>query len=415
MIILGENTFFDNGYKQNANNLVIGAPGTGKSRGFVIPNLCEANNESLLVLDPKGELYSITHKMMEEKGYKVQVLDFDNPKKSPTYYNPLSFIKTQDDVIKFSSIIVADQKNNCKDSFWPLSSQILCNALTGYLVSYVPTHQCVLKSIEKLLRVAAPDENEPGKTTKLDEIMRETERVNGWCLSQYLLVRNSAGRTMKSIVVSLVAEFCGLLTEEVVELTSKNTINPLNFCEEKTILYVKCSDTDRSKDKLVAIFFSQFLQEIYRIADESPSRSLNRPVHIILDDMGANLKIPSLDCMIATSRGRDISFSLILQSYGQLKKNYVDYTSIISSCNNLVFLGSNDIETCNDIAIRLNRPLQEVLYKNKSDIFVFQQGERKPTITKVYDLTKHPKYKRLSSPYSSSKEKEIDGSDRYAI
>jgi hypothetical protein len=119
--------------------------------------------------------------------------------------------------------------------------------------------------------------------------------------------------------------------------------------------------------------------------------------------------------MIATSRGRDISFSLILQSYGQLKKNYVDYTSIISSCNNLVFLGSNDIETCNDIAIRLNRPLQEVLYKNKSDIFVFRQGERKPTITIVYDLTKHPKYKRLSSPYSSSKEKEIDGSDRSAI
>lgn len=413
MIIFGENTFFDNGYKQNANNLVIGAPGTGKSRGFVIPNLCEANNESLLVLDPKGELYSITHKMMEEKGYKVQVLDFDNPKKSPTYYNPLSFIKTQDDVIKFSNIIVSN--DHSFDKFWVETAQILCNAITSYLISYTPEHQHVLKSIEKLLSVAAPNENNPEAQTKLDKIMEEPAHLKPWCLSQYLLVRNSAGRTIKSVVVSLAAEFCSLLTEDIVKLTSKNTIDPLNFCEEKTILYVKCSDTDRSKDKLVAIFFSQFLQEIYRIADESPSRSLNRPVHIILDDMGANLKIPSLDCMIATSRGRDISFSLILQSYGQLKKNYVDYTSIISSCNNLVFLGSNDIETCNDIAIRLNRPLQEVLYKNKSDIFVFQQGERKPTITKVYDLTKHPKYQRLSSPYSSSKEKEIDGSDRYAI
>ena len=413
MIILGENTFFDNGYKQNANNLVIGAPGTGKSRGFVIPNLCEANNESLLVLDPKGELYSITHKMMEEKGYKVQVLDFDNPQKSPTYYNPLSFIKTQDDVIKFSEIMVSDTFTH--DKFWPDTARILCNAITSYLVSYVPKHQCVLTSIEKFLRVAAPNENNPEAETKLDKIMEETAPYNAWCNSQYKLVRTAATRTMKSIVITLVAEFCGLLTEEVVELTSKNTIDPLSFCEEKTVLYVKCSDTDRSKDKLVALFFLQFLQEIYRIADESPSRSLNRPVHIILDDMGANLKIPSLDCMIATSRGRDISFSLILQSYGQLKKNYVDYTSIISSCNNLVFLGSNDIETCNDIAIRLNRPLQEVLYKNKSDIFVFQQGERKPTITKVYDLTKHPKYQRLSSPYSSSKEKEIDGGDRYAI
>ena len=409
MIILGENTFFDNGYKQNANNLIIGGPGTGKSRGFVIPNLCEANNESLLVLDPKGELYSITHKMMEAKGYKVQVLDFDNPEKSPTYYNPLSFIKTQDDVIKFSSIMVADQKNNCHDAFWPLSSQILCNALTSYLIFYQPKHRQTLKSIQRLLNVAAPGENSSAEASKLDMIMQEISKrdINSWSFSQYMLIRNAAEKTMKSIIISLAAEFCGLLSEEIVELTRKNTINPISFCEEKTILYVKCSDTDRSKDKLVSIFFTQFLQEIYCLADENPSRSLNRPVHIILDDMGANLKIPSLDCLIATSRGRDISFSLILQSFGQLKKNYEDYTSIISSCNNLVFLGSNDIETCKDIAIRLNYPVQDVLNKSKNEIFVFQQGKRKPIITKVYDLTKHPRYNELSSPHTSPMKNEL--------
>lgn len=407
MIILGENTFFNNGYKQNANNLIIGAPGTGKSRGFVIPNLCEANNESLLVLDPKGELYSITHEMMEYKGYKVQVLDFDNPLKSQIFYNPLSFIKTQDDVIKFSRIMVADQRNNCRDSFWPLTAEILCNALTSYLVSYRPEAQQNMKSIEKLLRVAVPSDVNPQEKTKLDKILENIPDNNPWCRSQYELIRNAADRTLKSIVISLAAEFCGLLTPEIIKLTSRNTLNPQSFCDEKTILYVKCSDTDRSKDKLVSIFFSQFLHEIYSIADNSPSRSLSRPVHIILDDMGANLKIPSLDCMISTSRGRDISFSIILQSFGQLKKNYEDYTSIVSSCNNLVFLGSNDVETCNDIATRLNRPLNDVLYKSKNEIYVFKQGDRKPIITKVYDLTKHPRYNELSSLNTSPMKKEI--------
>ena len=407
MIILGENTFFNNGYKQNANNLIIGAPGTGKSRGFVIPNLCEADNESLLVLDPKGELYSITHEMMKRKGYKVQVLDFDNPMKSQIFYNPLSFIKTQDDVIKFSRVIVADQMNNCRDSFWPLSAEILCNALTSYLVSYRPEAQQNMKSIEKLLRVAIPSDVNPQEKTKLDKILENIPDNNPWCRSQYELIRNAADRTLKSIVISLAAEFCGLLTPEIIKLTSRNTLNPQSFCDEKTILYVKCSDTDRSKDKLVSIFFSQFLHEIYSIADNSPSRSLSRPVHIILDDMGANLKIPSLDCMISTSRGRDISFSIILQSFGQLKKNYEDYTSIVSSCNNLVFLGSNDVETCNDIATRLNRPLNDVLYKSKNEIYVFKQGDRKPIITKVYDLTKHPRYNELSSPNTSPMKKEI--------
>ena len=398
MIILGEKTFFENGYKQNANNLILGAPGTGKSRGFVIPNLCEANNESLLVLDPKGELYNITYKMMEKKGYKVQVLDFDKPEESPTYYNPLSFIKTQDDVLKFSSVIVSDQKEHSVDKFWPLSAQILCNAITSYLVTYRSEKDRVLTSIEKLLRVAIPGDEE--RKSPLDRVMDCIPDANPWCRSQYTLIRNAADRTIKSVVVSLAAEFCGLLSPEIIKLTSKNTIDPKSFCKEKTILYVKCSDTDRSKDKLVALFFSQFLQEIYHEADRSPTRSLARPVHIILDDMGANLKIPSLDCMISTSRGRDISFSIILQSFGQLKKNYKDYTSIISSCNNLVFLGSNDIETCEDIARRLNRPLNEVLYKSKGEVFVFRQGERKPVITKVYDLKTHPRYKELCAPYT---------------
>lgn len=406
MIILGENTFFNNGYKQNANNLIIGAPGTGKSRGFVIPNLCEADNESLLVLDPKGEIYSITHEMMKHKGYKVQVLDFDNPMKSQIFYNPLSFIKTQDDVIKFSSVIVANQMERCNDVFWPLSAEILCNALTSYLVSYRPEAQQNMKSIEKLLRVSMALDIQDG-TTKLDKIFECIPETDPWCRAQYSLIQNAADKTIRSIVISLAAEFCGLLTPEIINLTSRNTLNPQSFCDEKTILYVKCSDTDRSKDKLVSIFFSQFLHEIYSIADNSPSRSLSRPVHIILDDMGANLKIPSLDCMISTSRGRDISFSIILQSFGQLKKNYEDYTSIVSSCNNLVFLGSNDVETCNDIATRLNRPLNDVLYKSKNEIYVFKQGDRKPIITKVYDLTKHPRYNELSSPYTSPMKNEL--------
>ncbi len=397
MIILGENVYFNNSYKQNANNLIIGAPGTGKSRGFVVPNLCESSNESIIVLDPKGEIYNITCEMMAKKGYQIEVLDFDKPEQSPTNYNPLAFIKTQDDVIRFSTIMTAEQKNSKSDPFWPLSSQILCNALVGYLISFRPQHQQVLKSIQKLLAVACP-ETSMAESSKLDAIFNSLPD-NTWCKSQYILIKNTADRTLKSIVISLASEFCGLLTPEIISLTCKNNIDPKNFCDKKTILYVKCSDTDRSKDKLVAMFFSQFIRELYLIADQNSNRSLPRPVHIILDDMGANLQIPNLDCLISTSRGRDISFSLILQSFGQLKKNYTDYTSIISSCNNLVFLGSNDIETCQDIATRLNKPLNEVLYKEQGTIFVFQQGKKKPFTTKTYNLKNHSLYSELSNPY----------------
>ena len=69
MIILGENACFENGYVDNTNTMLIGAPGTGKTRSYVLPNLMSTEEESVVVLDPKGEIYDITANLMREKGY----------------------------------------------------------------------------------------------------------------------------------------------------------------------------------------------------------------------------------------------------------------------------------------------------------------------------------------------------------
>lgn len=397
MIILGENTYLTREYKSNSNNMVIGAPGTGKSRHFVIPNLCEAEDESFVVLDAKGELYDITHKMMAAKGYDVRVVDFDNPARSPEHYNPLTFCRNSNDTIKISSILVDSKSNSLPDPFWQLSSRILCNSLIYYLVSYQPEYQRNLNSVMKLLRVFNVSEYEMN-TSPLDKIFDEVREKDpsSWALSQYDLIKTAASRTLKSIIITLVAEFCGFMTPDIAELTSDNTIDFDKFCRQKTILYVKCSDIDRSKDKLVSIFFTQLFQELFRQADATPSHSLQRPVHVILDDIGSNLKIPDLDCIISCARGRNISLSLILQSIGQLKKNYVDYTSILNSCNNILFLGGNDIETCQEIALRLNKPLEDILYKEKNKVFVFCQGATKPITTNIYNLKSHPCYGLLN-------------------
>ena len=86
MMILGENACFEEGYVENTNTILIGAPGTGKTRSYVLPNLMSAEEESLVVLDPKGEIYDISAELMREKGYKVYSLDFANPDKSDINY-----------------------------------------------------------------------------------------------------------------------------------------------------------------------------------------------------------------------------------------------------------------------------------------------------------------------------------------
>ena len=286
--------------------------------------------------------------------------------------------------------------------FWPLSARLLCNALAGFLKDHRPRENHTLKSMMALLNAATITEDNPeANPSRLDRVFNElaAKQPDSWSLSQYNLVRRSAGKTQKSIVISLVVAFCGLLTPQVVRLTSYDDVDIPSLCDKKTVLYIKCSDTDRSKDKLIAMFFTHLFQELYRIADIRDTHCLSRPVKVVLDDMGANLHIPNLDGIIATARGRGISLSLILQSIGQLKKQYPDYTSILNSCNNVVFLGGSDIETCQEMAQRLDKPLTSVLYKDMQTIFVFRQGE-KPIVTKVYNLKEHPHYARLNQPYN---------------
>lgn len=409
MRILGNNILVENKGVDNVNTMLIGAPGTGKTRSYVLPNLMSAEEESLVVLDPKGEIYDMTASLMRRKGYRVRLLDFVNPANSEVRYNPLHHCHSEEDVIKLSRLMADEQIERSGDMFWPMTAQLLCNAIIGYLKGYRPEHQQHFGSMIKLLRHATVnEENADDHRSVLDSVFMEAgvQDPKSWAVAQYDLVKRAAGKTQKSIIISLIASFGSWMTPQMTEMMSTDDVEFRSLCTEKTILYVKCSDTDRSKDKPMALFFMQMFQELYRIADSMETHALPRPVHVLLDDVGANLKIPNMDGIIATSRGRGISLSLVLQSIGQLQRQYKDYMSILNSCNNIVFLGGSDIDTCKEMAMRLDKPLGDVLYKAPQVIYVFRQGYR-PVITTVYDLKSHPQYAELREYRNTTDVKEM--------
>ena len=139
----------------------------------------------------------------------------------------------------------------------------------------------------------------------------------------------------------------------------------------------------------------------------SRSRSLTNhclPVHVhfFLDDFGTNLVIKRFDATIAGMRSRELSCSVILQSEGQLRHMYGEaWSTILGSCAAYVFLGSNDINTCYDISLRINKPLEYVLYKKNTGIFVFEQGKR-PRRAERYDLSSHELYPYLDDSYTQA-------------
>lgn len=401
-MILAKDTYLEGGFKKNHNVVVLGTPGTGKTRHYILPNLCNMKNSSAVLLDPKGELYDLTSEMMKKRGFKVKLIDFDNPSNPNTcYYNPLRYCKTSDDVLRITNIILLSQKENTKDMFWPCAAQLLANSVIGYLISECRPSERTLENAIKLLKTyKVKDEMLSEQRCPLDVIFSDLEKKkpDSWCVEQYNLFNNSGGspKTCSTVVLVLVSAFAFFMSDGIKHLTHKDTIDLKSIGETPTVVYVKSSDSDRSRDELVSIFFEQTINQLFNAADGNDNHTLKVHTHFFLDDLGTNLTIRNLPSYLAACRSREISMSVVLQSIGQLKTHYKeDYSTILGSCASTLFLGSNDIETCEEFAKRLNKPLSDVLYKDYSSIFVFTQGE-KPVHTQLYDLQRDENYKLIN-------------------
>lgn len=399
-MILSDDVVLKAGFKQNMNCLVLGVPGSGKTRGHILPNLCNMEDSSAVLLDPKGELYTLTADMMRKRGFCVKLVDFDNPfNPDSVFYNPLQYCINSDDIMAITKVLVAEDQKRAKDPFWPNSAQLFANALIGYLVFECRPSERNLSSLMKLLTAFEVPADPSQKTTldiMFDDLKQKTP--DAWHLQQYELLRkvSNSEKTYACIAISLITTFAAFMSEGIKRLTSLDTLNIKDIGKRKTIVYVKSSDSDRSKDKLISILFQQIFTELFHQADSSDNHTLDVHTHIYLDDLGTNLTIENLDVYLAACRSREISVSVILQSIGQLEKQFgCAYTAILGSCASLVFLGSNDVNTCYEISLRLNKPLGTVLYKDINDIFVFTQGDSAKK-TRVFDVKKHPNYKLVN-------------------
>lgn len=397
-MILSKNLSLNSTIKSNNNVMVVGSPGTGKTRNYVMTNLCDENDSSIVLLDPKGELFSQTSRMMEDKGYKVLRLDFNEPSKSTCKYNPLKYLHCSDDITYLSNVFVTSGKslNTKADPFWDRSSIMMLTSLIAYLHKYCPEKQQTLSSVLKFLRAAGS--NVSGSPTeyysKLDLIFDEiSERdPDSFALRQYCHFKLGASRTIQSILISLSSDLLTYTSPEMEELLSKDTVNIPSLGRKKTVLYVVSSDIDRSKDTLINIFFNQLFKELYHEADNRDNHSLKIPVQVYLDDLGTNLKIDRLDSLLASCRSRGIGCSVILQSIGQLKREYGDaFDAITNSCQSFLYLGGLDYSTNDMFSKLINIPVGRLLEMNRDECYVLVQGKL-PICDSKYRLEKHPNY-----------------------
>ena len=124
-------------YERNRNVLVVGGSGSGKTRGYVLPNLLQAN-ASLLVTDPKGTLAGEVGPVLSSLGYRVRRIDTVDFRRSD-HYNPIAYVRTQQDVLELVDCLIANTtrtRSDTADPFWENSERLLYTALVSYLVDH---------------------------------------------------------------------------------------------------------------------------------------------------------------------------------------------------------------------------------------------------------------------------------------
>lgn len=374
--------------KLNNNVLVVGTSGSGKTRSIVIPNILQATG-SYVISDPKGNLYDKYSSYLRKRGYRVVKLDLIHPENSAKY-NFMEYIHSEQDIVKVADTLYTME---CMDvdngAFWDKAAKLLLQSVMAYLWEEVEKEEQTMKSILTLLDACQIKENNPENKNSLDLLFDELSN-DSYAKRQYGRFRVAAGKTLKSILITLYAELARYDTAEFRSMNAYDEIDLRSIGDRKTAVFVIVSDTDRSMDDFANVFFSQALNELCTHADtECMDNRLPVDVRFILDDFATNVAIKEFPRMIASIRSRGISATLMIQAESQLSAVYgKDDRTIIGNCDTYVYLGGNDFETAENVAKRMDVPTADILYMPLEECVVFRRGSR-PHIGKIFGLEEY--------------------------
>lgn len=398
----------------NNNDLVIGPSGAGKTRGYVKPNLLQCNG-SVIVTDTKGNLVREVGPVLAARGYRVACIDFTDiagwdpspvrgvPGAVTLGYNPLDFIRTkhdgngrevfsEQDVMTIANAL-SPLETRTNDPFWDQAGAMYASAFIAYAMEFLPREDQTLSSVVKMVNMMGDK--------SIATLMEEACAISpdGMAARRWRSIKASgrAEKTDSSIRSILESKLAPLSFDGADRMfTRPDRVDFTRITTEKWAVFVNVSDTDRSMDRVVNLFYTQALQQLCRIADRSEGSRLQMPVRLFLDDFATNCRIPDFDKVIAVIRSREISVSVILQSLTQLEGMYGEATaaSIANNCDHWLYLGGQDANTARQVSIKACRTLDAVMQMPLDKAYLFERGH-KAELVSPYDLTSHPLYGEL--------------------
>ena len=410
-------------HRRCLNILVVGGSGAGKSRGFALPNIMQCCC-SMVITDPKAELLRKTGGLLEKQGYEVRVFDLINPDTS-FCYNPFEYVHDDKDVLRLISNLIQNttpKGSQSSDPFWEKSETALLQALMLYLLHEAPPEEQNFAMIMEMLGSAQVKEEDEDYESPLDILfdrleMRDPDSI---AVKQYHIYKQAAGKTAKSILISVGVRLAAFNLPQIAKLTNTDELDLSSMGERKVALFCCIPDADTSLNYLVGMIYSQLFQTLYYMADRVHGGALPVPVNCIMDEF-PNVSLPNeFEKILATCRSRSIYCSIIIQNMSQLKALFKDsWESLVGNCDEFLYLGGNEKETHKYVSELLGKETidtntygqtkgksgsystnfqqsgrellqpDEVRMLDNQNALLFIRGER-PILDAKYDLMKHP-------------------------
>lgn len=339
----------------NNHVLVVGAPGSGKSRGYVRPNILTAvrTGESFIVTDPKGELFRDMAAWLTDKGYVVKALNLRPADMHLSdSWNPVGEIRTTLDADVFAQVVISTTEiGSAKggDSFWTRAEENLLKALALYV-----TH-------------GADGNLRPGTMAQIYDLLSSGDHValdklfvklpDGHPAKGPYNVYAMAGENVRGgVVIGLGTRLSVFQQDAVRRVTNASEVDLALPGKEKCAYFVITPDTQDAFDFLASLFFTFLFVRLVEAADAEVSGQLKVPVRLLLDEFANIVSISNFEKKIATARSRGITCHVIIQGLPQLERKYGRaWQEIKACCDTAVVLGVKDDYTAQYIARLLGR------------------------------------------------------------
>ena len=365
----GKKMWVDNG---EGHNLIIGSTGAGKTQVAIFPlvHSLAKHDESMIITDPKGEIYENTAEMLRKRGYNVVLLNFRNPQQGSgwnplhlpyKYYKEGNSDKANELTDDLAMNILYDENAQNNDPFWEKTSADYFSGICLGLFEDAKEEEINLNSVN--LFTTLGEEKCGPNSTYSNEYFKLKDPTSPAYISASSTI--SAPSDTKGSILSVFKQKIRLFAarENLSEMLSHSDFEFEDIGRKKTAVFIVIQDEKKTYHSLVTIFLKQCYETLVDYAQKCGGKLPYR-TNFLLDEFANMPPLKDVDTMVSAARSRRMRFFFVIQNYAQLSEVYGKEKgdTIRGNCTNTVYLISTELaalkeisEMCGEIKVKTDK------------------------------------------------------------